>query len=61
MEVPGQPSLVELWRPTLPLEYQKIKCDKIYVEAPRQLFTLPSPKSGPADVRFPETLALTGR
>ena len=32
------------------LEYQNIKGDKTYVEAPGQLSSLPSPKSGPAQI-----------
>ena len=47
MEAPGQPSVVELWRPTPPYNTKKIKGGKTYVEAPEQLPSLPRPKFGP--------------
>ena len=46
MEAPGQTSVVELWRPTLPVIPKQIKGDKTYVEAPGP--SLSSPNSGPA-------------
>ena len=60
MEAPEQPSVVQLWTHPI-LDYQKIKGDKTYVEAllvveaPGQLPSLPSPKSGPVvsgDIRL---------
>ena len=34
VEAPGQPSVVELWRPTIPYNTKIIKGDKTYVEGP---------------------------
>ena len=52
VEVPGQPSVVELWRPILTNNTQTIKGDEtrggpLIVEAPGQPPSLPGPKSGP--------------